>query len=206
MEIVSPTRMTLLLKREEVKTASVGAELLRNKRDVLLAEFFSTLKPLLALRERLDEQADAATAALIFALGLEGKEKLNSLSFVASSTVNFQINYKNLLGLKIPEVITEYQDVKSKDISVRIDTGLTVKETQDSFYDFLKLALRILPQELKLKRLGLEIKNTTRKVNSLEKYVIPQLYSQVKFIREALEEREREDIFRLKRLKKRLTR
>ena len=56
---------------------------------------------------------------------------------------------------------------------------------------------------IKLKRLGKEIKQTTRKVNSLEKFAIPQLYFQIKFIQEALEEREREDIFRLKRLKKR---
>lgn len=204
METINPTRMNLLLKREELKDASTGVDLLRNKRDVLLAEFFSTLKPLLALREALDNQASEACRSLVFALGIEGREKLFSHSFIKPEPPTFKINYKNLLGLKIPSIVV---DSKSKERSfTRADTSLVIAETEDNFRDFLNLALKILPEELKLKRLGQEIKSTTRKVNSLEKFVVPQLYSQIKFILESLEEREREDIFRLKRLKKRLIR
>ncbi len=197
--------MNLLLKREEIKIASTGAELLRNKRDILLYEFFSALKPLMTLREALDNQGYEASRSLIFALGLEGKEKLSSFSFIKSKPISFEINYKNLLGLKIPQLVIEAGSDNGK-VFARIDTGIVIEETKDKFQDFLNLALQILPEELKLKRLGQEIKRTTRKVNSLEKYVIPQLHSQVKYIQETLEEREREDIFRLKRLKKHLER
>ena len=204
MEAISPTRMNLLLKREELKDASTGVDLLRNKRDVLLAEFFSTLKPLMALKEALDNQASEACLSLVFALGKEGREKLLSHSFIKLEPPSFKINYRNLLGLKIPSIAVE---TESKETGFgRFDTSLVIEETKDNFRDFLNLALKILPEELKLKRLGSEIRSTTRKVNSLEKFVVPQVYSQIKFIREALEEREREDIFRLKRLKKHLRR
>lgn len=194
--------MNLLLKREEIKTARTGAELLRNKRDVLLTEFFSTIRALMALRETLDTNSLEATESLAFSLGLEGREKLNSFSFAARQPPAFKISYKNLLGLKIPEIVSGYQPSEESRAVTFIDTGQAIKETQDSFSAFLGLILRILPQELKLKRLGQEIRSTSRKVNSLEKYVIPQLRSQVKFIQEALQEREREDTFRLKRIKK----
>lgn len=194
--------MNLLLKREEIKTASTGADLLRNKRDVLLNEFFSTIKALMALRETLDTTSDEATRTLAFALGLEGREKLHSFSFIAPQPPSLQISYKNLLGLKMPEITYAYRDNTGRQNAVSLNTGQAIEETKDVFDDFLKLILRILPQELKLKRLGQEIKSTTRKVNSLEKYVIPSLRFQVKAIREALEEREREDTFRLKRIKK----
>lgn len=204
METVNPTRMDLLLKREEINTATTGAELLRNKRDVLLNEFFSTLKSLMLLRDSLDNQATQASRSLIFALGLEGREKLSSFSFNKYQPKGIEINYKNLWGIKIPQITVQTDNTKQQGDLLRIDTGTVIEETKEDFRDFLNLALKVLPQELKLKRLGQEIKNTSRKVNALEKYVIVQLQFQVKFIREALEEREREDIFRLKRLKKHL--
>ena len=201
METINPTRMNLLLKREELKDASTGADLLRNKRDVLLAEFFSTLKPLMALSEALDNQASQACQSLAFSWGIEGREKLLSYSFIKSKAPTFEIKYKNLLGLKVPSIVVEPKG--SQKGFARIDTSLVIEETEDNFQDFLNLALKILPEELKLKRLGTEIKSTTRKVNSLEKFAVPQLYAQIKFIQEALEEREREDIFRLKIFSKR---
>ncbi len=204
METVNATRANLLLKREEINIAKMGAELLLNKRDVLIVEFFSTLKNLMAMREALDNQAYQAVRNLILSLGREGREKLISFSFVKPSPPVFKINYKNLLGLKIPEILIEPDGNEGE--PVISDNALTIEETKEVFQQFLELALRVLPEELKLKRLGQEIKSTTRKVNSLEKYVIPHLGGQVKFIRETLEEREREDIFRLKRLKKKSVR
>jgi len=206
METINANRMNLLLKREEINTALTGTELLLHKKDVLLSEFFSCLKSLMLKRETLDNQAGRATASLVFALGLEGKEKLISFSFVAGKPPDFKFSYKNLWGVRIPDVVIQQPQANRREDSVDVETALSLQELKEDFQDFLNLALQILPQELKLKRLGAEIKRTTRKVNYLEKYVIPQLYSQIKFICESLEEREREDIFRLKRLKKKLIR
>lgn len=197
MKTVNPTRMNLLLKRDEVNTAQTGVSLLRSKRDVLLKEFFTTLKTLLLQREGLDKQAYEATRSLVYALGLEGREKLSSQSLAKTEPPCLEISYRNIWGVKIPEI-----NIEQKSGEGEVVEGLAIKEARDNFSDFLYMALRTLPQELKLKRIGQEIKNTTRKVNSLEKYIVPQLRSQIKYIRETLEEREREDIFRLKRLKK----
>lgn len=206
MEIVNATRMNLLLKREELNSATLGIELLRDKRDVLLLEFFSVLRPLIELKERLDAQSYEAALSLFLALCWEGKEKLISASFIRPEPKGFKISYKNLLGLKIPQIVIEPEGDESSEDFIFSNTELIIQETREKFLIFLNLALRILPEELKLKLLGQEIKNTTRKVNSLERYVIPKLHTQIKFIREALEEREREDIFRLKRLKRHLAR
>ena len=48
---------------------------------------------------------------------------------------------------------------------------------------------------------GSEIKKTTRRINALTEVVLPNLQRQIRIIRFALEEREREDIFRMKRFK-----
>ena len=58
----------------------------------------------------------------------------------------------------------------------------------------------------RLRRLGEELRKTNRRVNALENIVIPDYNEQIKFIQMSLEERAREDIFRLKKVKKALER
>ena len=52
-------------------------------------------------------------------------------------------------------------------------------------------------------RLAEEVKKTQRRVNSLDKMVIPQTRETMKYIENSLEEKERENVFVLKALKRR---
>lgn len=203
MEIVSPTRMQLLLKRREIKQVSGGIELLRDKRDVLLKEFFSTARPLLALRNQLESTANKAILSLILSLGFEGKEKLTSHSLLPLKDLEVEYIEKNLWGVRVPELKTEISIQKHE--FGKIGESLHIDDTRQNFGRFIKLALKVLLEEVKLKRLGKEIKSTSRKVNFLKEYVLPIISNQIKYIQETIEEREHEDIFRLKRIKKKRT-
>ncbi|MDR7461040.1 MAG: V-type ATP synthase subunit D, partial [Armatimonadota bacterium] len=56
----------------------------------------------------------------------------------------------------------------------------------------------------RLRKIGEEIKKTTRRVNALEQVVIPRIRAEIRYINDVLEQRAREDVFRLKRIKKKL--
>jgi V/A-type H+-transporting ATPase subunit D len=56
-------------------------------------------------------------------------------------------------------------------------------------------------EEVRLRKIGGEIQKTSRRVNALEQILIPSLRGEIHRILRALEERAREDVFRLKRLK-----
>ena len=75
--------------------------------------------------------------------------------------------------------------------------------TAQRFEAELELILRIAAYEVRLRRLSEEIGTTTRRVNALETVVIPRLAIQIRLIHSRLEERERQDRFRLKRFKER---
>lgn len=197
-ERISPTRMNLLLKEEEIKQVTQGIELLRNKRDVLLKEFFSALRPLLALRNQLASTGKEALSSLILSLGFEGKEKL--VSYTAERELEVDLYEQNLWGVRVPELRAEISMGEME--FGEIGESLHISDTKEKFVEFIKLSLRLLPEEVKLKRLGREIKATSRKVNYLEKYVLPERFRQVKYIQEMLEQIEHEDIFRLKVLKR----
>ncbi|MCM8804559.1 MAG: V-type ATP synthase subunit D [Candidatus Omnitrophica bacterium] len=199
MEVISPTRMSLLQKKQEYKQVIIGVELLRNKRDALLKEFFSTIAHLSALRNQLELTAYESTLSFISSVGFEGKEKLLSYTFGHENDWVIDLYEKNLWGVRIPEL--KEGPVIEKTEFGEIGISYHIENTRNNFIKFIKLALRVLPEEIKLKRLGKEIKRVSRKINYLEKYVLPQILYQIKFIYEALEEIEREDIFRLKRIK-----
>ena len=72
---------------------------------------------------------------------------------------------------------------------------------QRAFRDFAEALVAVANTETRLKMIGEEIKKTTRRVNALEQVVIPGLDAQIRYIRQVLEQREREDNFRLKKIK-----
>ena len=202
-EQISPTRMNLLQRKAQAKMARDGAELLRNKRDALMQEFMELLRPLLDEREKLAEISQQAFQSLLMARALDGQEAINSVAFATARDVTVEVNLEKIWGIGIPEV-------KAPDGYIRgpldrgyaiTSTSARIDETAEAFEQVLEAVVRMAPTEVKLKRLGGEIRKTTRRVNALEEMIIPRYDKQIKYIQRTLEEREREDIFRLKRIK-----
>jgi len=203
MENVTPTRMNLLIKKRQIKVAESGVSLLKNKRDALLSEFLKLLKPLLEKYKHLDKTLVRAVNTLLFALGKDGSEELRSAALASAKELILKMKEKKVWGVPVPEI--EKSNGK-RNILLRgynpLSVTTRIDETADAFEILVDEILTIVPLEIKFKRIGEEIKKTTRRVNALEEKVIPQLKEEVNYIRRVLEEREREDKFRLKLLKK----
>ncbi len=202
MSEVSPTRMNLLIRKRQIKIAQQGASLLKNKRDALLREFMDLIKPILKDRKELDQNLRKAVSVLAIALGVDGSEKLESAALATKREYLLKVEEKRVWGVKLPSI--EGTEMK-RSILERGYSPLSITSridlTAEAFENIVNLIVRMAPMEIKLKKLGNEIKKTTRRVNALEERLIPDLKEQVKFIRQVLEDREREDKFRLKRLK-----
>jgi V/A-type H+/Na+-transporting ATPase subunit D len=203
MERISPTRMNLLLKKDQIKLAQQGFEALKNKRDALLQEFFSLLKDLFSFREKLGKSSQEAMNSLILAAALDGMNQLRSIAMVSKRDVTIRIEKRKLWGVFVPEVekVSYTRSFLERGVSPT-GTNSRIDETAAEFERILNLVIEMAPTEIKLKRLGKEIQKTTKRINTLEQQLIPSLKAEVRLIRQTLEEREREDIFRLKRLKK----
>ena len=71
------------------------------------------------------------------------------------------------------------------------------------FFQLLKLLTEMASIRTIVWRLATEVKKTQRRVNALDKLVIPQTRETKVYIESVLEERERENVFVLKSLKSR---
>ncbi|HVP26011.1 MAG TPA: V-type ATP synthase subunit D [Methanomicrobiales archaeon] len=202
-EQVSPTRMELIRRRAQIRLARAGRDLLREKMDALIREFFRTMESVSRSRGDLEGIVDAARHALTIAQAVDDPVAVKSASFAAKRGVSLDIRGKNIMGVPVP-VIEKKRVARSvlergygiTGVSGRID------EVAERYEQALDLVILLAETETALQRLGGEIRMTRRRVNALEQVVIPDLEKQARYIEATIEEREREDLFRLKRVKR----
>ncbi|MBI2372066.1 MAG: V-type ATP synthase subunit D [Deltaproteobacteria bacterium] len=202
MEQVPATRMGLLSIRGRRQIAVKGAGLLRGKREALANEFFRLMRGVIAGRERLEESLREASRVLTLARALEGEEVLGSLALAAAREIPVEIEQRKVWGVPTPEV-TGPRLLRSHDArgTSPVGWGLGAAEAARRHEEVLEILLTICSREIRLRRLGEQIQKTSRRINALEEFLIPRLEQEMTRIALALEEREREDIVRLKRFK-----
>ena len=202
MEQVKPTRMELMKKKAQIKLAEQGRDLLREKMDALIQEFFNILTSVSNSREELELVSRSADLALLIAEAVDDPVTLKSASFATRKSITVDISGKNIMGVPVP--VIEKKRV-SKSMLERgygiITMSGRIDETAERFEAELDLLIELAETETAMRRLGAEIQMNRRRVNALEQILIPELKNQAKYIKNAIEEREREDLFRLKKVK-----
>ncbi|MCS7173135.1 MAG: V-type ATP synthase subunit D [Armatimonadetes bacterium] len=204
-ELVSPTRMNLLQRKNQLRVALQGVDLLKRKRDALVAEFFRVVRQALEARDRLNAACEKAYIILSLAKAVEGRQALEAAALVERSPTLVDIEIRNIWGIKVPEVRVQrvHRSFLERGLSPTAVSMRTLESTE-AFERVLDAILEVATTELRLRKIGEEIKKTTRRVNALEQVVIPRIRAEIRYINEVLEQRAREDVFRLKRIKKKL--
>ncbi|MGZ4912812.1 MAG: V-type ATP synthase subunit D [Halobacteriota archaeon] len=207
MEQVTPTRMELIKKNGQIKLAEQGRDLLREKMDALIREFFNIMGSVSKSREELETAAIAAQRSLYVAEAVDDLVALKSASFATRRGVSLEIRGKNIMGVPVPliERKTVTKNVLERGYSM-IGTSGRIDEAAEQYEMELDLIIGLAETETSLRRLGDEIQMNRRRVNALEQVLIPELKRQARYIKISLEEREREDLYRLKKVKKILER
>lgn len=207
MEQVNPTRMELIKKNGQIKMAEQGRDLLRQKMDVLVREFFLVMESFSKSRDELETVANDAQSSLLMAQAVDDSIALKSAAFATRKTILLEIREKNVMGVSVPVIEKKRA---SKTILERgygvIGTSGRIDETAEKFEAELDMLIDLAEKETAMRRIGSEIRMNRRRVNALEQMLIPELKRQSKYIKMAIEEREREDLFRLKKVKKILER
>ena len=202
MEQVKPTRMELMLKKSQIRLAEQGRDLLRKKMDALIGEFFRILATVSNTREILEQVSKEADLALMIAQAVDDTVTLKSAAFATRRSITIDITGKNIMGVPVPIVEKKRISWHTMERGYGIiSTSGRIDETAEWFEAELDLLIQLAETETAMRRLGAEIQKTRRRVNALEQILIPELKSEMKYIRNAIEEREREEMFRLKKVK-----
>lgn len=169
-----------------------------------MMEFMKVLDHALRMSNFLQRALAEGQYSLATAQAVDGMVTVKSASFATRANVTASITGTQVMGVPLPVVtkgISPVRNLFSRGYSV---TGVSsrISETAEKFEKIVDVIIDNAHIETRLRRLGEEIQKTNRRVNALEHIVVPALKNQVTYIKMTLEERAREDLFRLKKVKK----
>lgn len=199
---VKPTRSELLELRRRIKLSEKGYKLLKMKRDTLIMEFFKVLDRAKNLRSQLLEQYRNADRKISIAISVEGLIPVKSAAFALRDRPQIRLESKNVMGVVVPLIETKgiRKGVTERGYGI-IGTSARIDEAAKAYEELVENIIVASEVETTIRKLLDEIDRTRRRVNALEFKVIPELKEAAAIITFRLEELERENIFRLKRIK-----
>lgn len=201
MAQISPTKSKLIETKRSLQLAKEGHTLLDKKRNVLIRELMKLVDEAKEVQAKVETLFAEAYKALIEANMYFGIENVQEVGLGVDEFESLEIRLRSVMGVEVPEIGNlEFRPVLAYGF---VRTNSKVDIARKKFSEVLILTAKLAEVETGVYRLATEIKRTQRRVNALEYVLIPQYEEIVKFIESYLEETERDDFFRMKRLKSR---
>jgi len=200
---IPPTRSNLIRVKQDLQFAREGYEILDRKREVLTTELIHVAHDAGLLQEEVWKLVASAYKALEQAKLTMGDVHVEWAAMATSQTVDVHLKFRGVMGVPIP--IVEARGAPASMTYSMGDTSATLDEASSAFRQVLKRIPELSERVTAVWRLAGELRKTQRRVNALQHIFIPEYEATVLFIKSALEEREREETFRLKWLKTKMT-
>ncbi len=197
---IAPTKSNLLAMKEQLAISTNGYELLEEKREILVRELMHLVEKVKLLEKQMDKAINKAYPAFKRMLMLDGADQIQRLSH--GIHYDFKMTEKRVTigGMGFSSIDVE---LPQQELFYSFNgTDANTDDTVSKFFDLLSILTQMASIRTIVWRLADEVKKTQRRVNALDKMIIPQTTETKTYIESVLEERERENVFVLKALKK----
>src|SRR5216117_1041648 len=168
-----------------------------------MMEFFRFARVITALRAKTQDLLNQTYLRFAEAQMLMGATRLEETSLTAQDRFDVDATTRNVIGVSIPDVEVKVRPLEGYPYSM-IGTSAKLDEAVALMTEAVKNVVELSAAEAAIHRLAEAISATKRRVNSLENIVVPRIENTIRYIEMSLQERSREDFFRLKRIKTRL--
>jgi V/A-type H+-transporting ATPase subunit D len=192
----------LLKLSEDLKFAQLGYELLDQKRSILIVELLTLVDQAVDYEGRVVHALGEAQKSLSDAIMQMGRLRVGNLAGAVNIDYSIELGSRRVMGVTVPKVDTSFSDHSPYFSSE--DTSILSELSIDRYRTTLQLMGRLAELKVSIMRLAKEVKKTIKKVNALEKIVIPENKETIAWMRSRIEEQERENFILLKVVKDRM--
>lgn len=193
---LAPTRGNLVKLTRSMEMAQSGHDLLDQKRQVLMMELVRFIDSAKDIQTDVDKIFTDAYGALQKANISLGIDTVEDISEAIPTTSDIKVRLHSVMGVEIPDVAPLKVEM-TPSYSFAGSSG-SMDQAYLQFRKVMVLLAKLAEVETSVYRLALQIRKTHRRVNALEKVVIPSDKAEIRFISDVLEEGEREDFTRMK--------
>lgn len=196
---VAPSKMNLIRFKRTLAFLRRAHDLLEEKREILLLEVNRRIGEATKLRSQVNEQLREAYELLDAASVVVGTKEMSLISRTPRFVHDLLVSKKKIMGVSVPSLEVSK---KINPVSYGISKPtILLDQFVEKFGEILPLLVRLAELESALIRLVEEVKKTQHRINALEQFLIPRYQSTVSMISAILEERDREEFVRVKKVK-----
>ena len=199
---VKTTRLELIKTKARRRVAAKGLSLLKMKRSSLILEFFKLARTITLLRANLNEHVLRAMDSTKIAEAQAGRANLERIA-VEQKMERVSVDVRNVMGVRIPSLDME-STIKRSDAYELISVPSSVEDARKNYSTLLKLLIEIAEKENSLRKLLHEIEKLNRRANAIENVVMPDLDAKASYIKQRLEDIERDQTVSLKFIKRKI--
>jgi V/A-type H+-transporting ATPase subunit D len=196
---IVPTKIELIRLKRSLKVAKMVHKILDDKREVLLKRIDEMIEDANKAREEIWSPLDDVYNAVRAAYMSLGTNTVESISMLTPPSMEVDVNVKRIVDVKVPSLqVSSKGDKLSYGFA---DTNASVDKASKLIKNILPGICKAAEYENAIFSLAKELEKTQRLINALEYVIMPQYEGAIKFITASLEEREREEFVRLKKVK-----
>lgn len=202
MSIIKKNRIVLKEKKEQLGLAQTGKDLLEDRLGALLSVFQENIRKFSELRKAFIEITSLATKSLAICQAVE-REKLVLSAMSPEDKLGLIIEQQNVMGIKTPSLKLVKESVLTKEVTKSpISSSLRVDHNKELYRKQIAVMVDLAEQQKIVEELGREIKKTRNRFNALDKITIPELKNDIREISLSLDEKERDEMAKLRVFRK----
>jgi len=193
---VFPTRLTLSQLQVKTKSAEKGKNLIKRKADALLVKHREVAQALYRKKQDLEKQMETAFFLLTRAEFYGGDLRL-AMHQTKNRPLSVQILLESVAGMNIPVYRIPEEPANMHFLG---QSGKLMGECREQFLLCLSLMVEVASLQVSFKMLDAMLLATNRRARALEHILIPRLENTISYIESELDEQDREEFYRLKKI------
>ena len=197
---VTATKIELFKYKRSSQVASMVQKILDDKRKVLLKNIEEMIAEAQKTRGGIWEPLQEIYQSVNESYLPLGVATVDSVAQSTPGVMEVESNVKRVVDVTIPVLSVTEKDTKSIPYGFA-DTNASIDRGAKLIKDLLPKICKAAEYENSIFSLAKALEKTQKLLNALENVIIPQYKQRVRFILATLEEREREEFARLKKVK-----
>lgn len=200
---ITPTKSNYSALKEELSLAKESHNLLEQKREVLIINLTNIINEIYDKRKELDQHLHQSFSLMSLVKLESGSIGLSMICNSITQDYEVEMIEHTIMGVVAPKIVFIESKTKNKSL---VPTGISgTSPNLDKLIQITKTIRPLMTQVAYLEstswKLISEINKTQRRINALENFIIPETQETMKFINNILEEKDRETLFQIKRIK-----
>ncbi len=197
---VVATKIELFKYKRSSQVANMVRKILDDKRKVLLKNIEEMIEEATKARGGIWEPLQDVYKSVNDAYLALGTNTVDSVAQSAPAVMEVDVNIKRIVDVKIPALNVTEKDTQGMPYGFS-DTNSSIDRASKQIKAMLPKICKAAEFENSIFSLAKALEKTQKLLNALENVIIPQYNQRIKYILSTLEEREREEFARLKKVK-----